>query len=100
MVRYSLYHTLNQNIPTEKFLSKQKKDLFERHSLLDNEGKEAFLMLICEHARLHSGYVYNSENQKLPYGGLQKNRNTVFTVEKLPPALKWILVKFLDIVCK
>ena len=99
-MKYNLYYTLNQNIPAEKFLSKQKKDLFKRHSQLGQDESQAFLMLICEHAKLCNGHVYNSENFKLPYGGVQKGENVMFIVEKLPSALKWILTKFLDIVCK
>ncbi len=100
MKSYNLYHTLKQNIPPKKFTVKQKTDLAIRHSLLDENGKEAFLMLICEHARVQSQYQYDSENPKLPYGGVQKGKNVIFIVEKFPSTLKWILLKFLNVACK
>jgi len=99
MEPYSLYHTLNGKLPTTKFTSNHKKDLLKRLSSIDETGKEAVLMLICEHARIHDQFVY-SENLVLPYGGAQKGKDTVFSLEKLPVDIRWILIKFLNVICK
>lgn len=98
--KYSLYHTLNQNLPSKKFPVKQKKSLVSRYGTLDEASREAFLMLICEHARIHDDYAYSPYSGNLPYGGSQKGQDVIFPFEKLPHELRWILSRFLDVVCK
>lgn len=100
MEPYNLYHTLNNNVPSKKFPATKKKTLQAKLKTLDDTSKEAFLMLICEHARLNDDFKYIPEKENLPYKGIQNDEDIVFDFKEIPNQLCWILSKFLDVVCK
>ena len=99
MEPYSLYHTLNRDVDSKKLSLKQKKELVKEANNLDENGKEAFLMLVCEHARINDDYNF-LKKKVLPYNGVSKNGDIIFEINKFPPQLCYILIKFLKIVKK
>jgi len=97
---YGLYQTLNQNIPKKDLKSSQKAHVLEKITNLSSRENEAIVMLIYEHARVHEDIIYNPEDVTLPYGGSFDKKTVTFDFKKMPISLRWIILKFLDIVEK
>ncbi len=97
---YGLYQTLNVKISKKNLKVKEKKELLSRLSDLDNDSREAVLMLICEHAKFADDFIYNPDDFSLPYSGNQVKGNVTFDLEKLPNPLCWILLKFTNVISK
>lgn len=105
--QYGLYYTINKNIPSKNMTTRQLNKLKAQISeISDIEHKEALIHLIIEHARVHDGYVIDVEDPTLPYGmesitKSKKAKNKVYSLQidtnSLPPALLWILDKYLSI---
>lgn len=97
-MNYGLYQTLNQNLPDQELSSDRKRRLIRRLKKIDDQQKEAVLLLICEHASLNDGYLYKPNELILPYGLNETERGLEFDLEKLPPQLQHILKKFSDMI--
>nr|QBK85525.1 MAG: BET bromodomain protein [Marseillevirus LCMAC101] len=97
---YGLYQTLNQNISKKDLKSVQKTYILEKITTLSSRETEAVVMLVCEHARIQEDFVYDPEDITLPYGGSFDKKTVTFDLKKMPISLRWIILRFLEIVKK
>ena len=97
---YGLYQTLNQNIPKKDLKAAQKTYILEKIISLSQTETEAIVMLVCEHARIQEDFVYDSEDVTLPYDGSFDKKTVTFDLKNMPISLRWIILRFLEIVKK
>ena len=97
---YGLYQTLSQNTPKKDLKSDQKAHILEKILNLSSRESEAIVMLVCEHARTHDDFIYDPKNVTLPYGSSFDKRTATFDLKEMPISLRWILLRFLEIVEK
>jgi ABC-type oligopeptide transport system substrate-binding subunit len=96
--KYSLYYTINTDIPTTNMTTKQKKELVGFLSALTDENdKKAVLLLVCEHWKVSTQQPFDLKEISLPYEGKQTGKDVVFNLDAFPPELQWILWKFKSI---
>lgn len=100
MSNYGLYYTLNENIPEKVFPVSNKKKLIKSIETLNEQEKEAIILLIHEHYKNFGKKSLNENVNLIPYEGEQKGKNVLFDLEKLPNELCWILEKFMTVVHK
>lgn len=97
-MNYGLYQTLDYDTPKKDMRSSDKKLLTKNLLKLDDSQKEAVLLLICEHARINDDYIWNNDENTLPYNLKYDKIELMFDVNELPIKLKWILNKFIDVI--
>ena len=78
----------------------QKTHILEKIVTLSSRETEAVVMLVCEHARIHEDFVYDLEDVTLPYEGSYDKKTVTFDFKKMPISLRWIILRFLEIVEK
>ena len=100
IVSYGLYQTLNKNIPRKDITSTQKTLILEKLNKLTIDQIEAVVMLVCEHGRVHNDFDYDPENVNLPYEGVHSKNSVTFDLKKIPIPLRWILLKFIEVINK
>ena len=96
---YGLYQTLySEEYNVEIFSPENKAELLKNIKKLSYEQKKAFLLLICEHAKISDGLEYADNDIILPYSIIQKNNDVVIDFLSLPNEVKWILWKFIKVI--
>ncbi len=95
---YGLYQTLDYATSKKDISSAEKKTLKKRLSSLETHEKEAVILLICEHARIHDEYIFDGSLLELPYKCVSKKSEFHFSINKLPIKLRWILQKFMEVI--
>ena len=93
MEEFTLYQTLNKNIPTKKLTVAQLSDLAKRLEISD---PTPVAKLILTHYK-REGKQINIRNPDIPYAGTTKGNETTFDLKSLPHDLQWILWKFVNI---
>ncbi len=94
---FQLYHTLNKNIQSTDLKKVEKEDILKTIDVMDQQSRDAFFLLIYEHARINdnSEDVYN-----IPYSGIETPQGIEFNLGKLPIKLRRILYKFVKVLQK
>lgn len=96
---YGLYQTFSAGeMPKKNITANQRKEFVKKMDSLNPDQTEAVFLLICEHARLNDDFVYDFEEIKLPYRMQKSGSDIKIDFERIPRPLKWILLKFSDIV--
>jgi hypothetical protein len=96
---YGLYQTLySEEYTTEIFSPENKAELLKNMKKLSYDQKKAFLLLICEHAKITDGLGYTDNDIILPYSIVQKNNDVMIDLSSLPNEVKWILWKFIKVI--
>ena len=93
---YVLYQTFSCNVPKTNISSVQTRDLITSTDRLSHDHKSIMVRLIIEHARINNDLP--TDLSILPYSGVSKNGDVEFTIGSLPHHLKWILLKFIDMI--
>src|SRR5687767_7137576 len=96
LTSYSLYHTLNQNLPEAPLSQIRLKRLFTNIENASIKVKETIVLLIAEHARITENYRIDLEDPQLPYGMKQTRKKVTFDLQTLPSDLQWILHRNLE----
>jgi hypothetical protein len=86
---YGLYQTLVTG--EGRITASEKKILLSSIDRLDKQQREAFFMLICEHARLHNNFKFDG----LPYNLEQRSTDISFDLKDLPIKLQRVLYNFI-----
>ena len=95
MATYGLYQTLDSpEFEGKIFPDENKNEVLKKIKKMKKGQEKAFIMLICEHARLLGELVYEEQNTKLPYGTIQNDKDVDIDFTLLPEDLKWRLWKF------
>jgi|SRR5579862_3365585 len=91
---YSLYQTLDKNIPITDLTIKEKNQLKSDVSTFQEPQKIAFIRLIIEYSRINDN---NVNIKKIPYSTEIATDNFEFDVDNFPIKLRWILLKFCNV---
>lgn len=94
---YSLYYTLNRNIPKTRPTKAQENELKKKLGNLESESKKAVLRLIAEHSKVAEQQDFDGDDIEIPYSGVQNGNDVVFDLANFPNELKWILLKFVNL---
>lgn len=95
--KYSLYYTLNQNVPGKKMTKAQDIELKKKLDSLDESAKKAVIMLMAEHSKVEDQCIYDGDNVVIPYNGIQDGDDVICDLKDFPNSLKWILWKFVNL---
>ena len=95
---YGLYQTLSSKIPNGSLSDQDKDEMSEKIENLSYDQREAFFMLICEHARLKDGFQYDTHKIPLPYSIKQEENDVLVDFSILPDELQWIIWKFFNVI--
>lgn len=85
---FPLYDSLVKDIPNKKLLVKQKNELKQNISSFDTSGAELVYTLVRFYAKSQE------EDEKYPYDSIEDTNKITFDIDKLPPKLQQILLKF------
>lgn len=97
-VTYGLYQTFSDiKEPSRGLSSEKKKKIKSAFSRLTEDQREAFFMLVCEHARQNDEFDYDPENIVLPYDIVYSDNQVEMDLKNLPPKLQYILWRFLKV---
>ncbi len=88
---YSLYYTLNVDIPKKSLTIAAKKKLQSAINKMTAEHCEVVFLLICEHYRCHAE---DKAISSIPYEGCASEGGTTFDLNKLPSDLQWVIQRF------
>jgi hypothetical protein len=94
---YSLYYTLNRDIPKKGMTKTQENKLKEKLDATDANSQRAIIMLMAEHSKVVDQVSFDVQDITLPYGSVQQDKDFVFDLENIPRELKWILWKFVNL---
>lgn len=94
-MKFSLYYTLNSNLKKKDLTKEQKNELIDSLSILSKEEKEAFFMLLHEHAIVTDK---NFTAKSIPYDGKDDEHGISFNLSKIPIPLRHILFKFVTMI--
>lgn len=91
MQEYSLYKTFNVDSKNkERITVKKLTELADTIKNVDESTKEAFILLICEHARIHDEFECRLSDESeltLPYGIEIENDGLKVNLRALPKEL-------------
>lgn len=98
--KFSLYYTLNRDVPEKDLNKKQYTEFIEKISQMTVNQHKSILLLLFEHALVCGDINYDSEELSIPYNCESTNNGIQFNLDNFPISLKWIVFKFLGIVKK
>lgn len=91
---YTLYDTFAVNIEDKPLPSKKINEFVTCINNMSDMQKEAFVLLIMEHAIRYEDYKISPRKISLPYEITCDKEKAVVDLDKIPNKLKWILYKF------
>nr|QBK86697.1 MAG: BET bromodomain protein [Marseillevirus LCMAC103] len=92
--KYALYATYASHIPDREMTAAEQKAFDKALAALAADEQRAIVLLVYEHFLVEAKADEVPDPIALPYGGKERKNTASFVHGELPPALRWILAKF------